>query len=177
MTVVGLGGIGMNAPPSGVVAGNERIVAVDLNADKLRLAREIGATDTFLAGNADVEKEIHRATGGGGLDYLIETADSIPATYLAYAIAAPQRNGGSAGLPAATATFPQPHSALVSDGNSAIGRYIGSCVPKIDIPHFTAPHQRGRLPVQKLCTRYINIDEFTKDFDSLPDRSVPRPHA
>ncbi len=62
MAVVGLGGVGMNALMGGVVAGAERIVAVDLNADKLKLARELGATDTFLAGNADVVEEIRNAT-------------------------------------------------------------------------------------------------------------------
>lgn len=104
MAVVGLGGVGMNALLGGVLAGAERIVAVDLNADKLRLARELGATDTFLAGNADVVEDIRQATGGG-LDHVIETAGSIRAMSLAYAIAA--RGGAvvSAGLPAATATF------------------------------------------------------------------------
>src|SRR5580698_8886177 len=133
MAVVGLGGVGMNALLGGVVSGAERIVAVDLNADKLRIARELGATDTFLAGNADVVEEIRNATNGG-LDYVIETAGSIPAMNLAYAIAA---RGGmivSAGLPAATATFAFPHSALVSDGKSILGSYMGSCVPKRDIP-------------------------------------------
>ncbi len=99
MAVVGLGGVGMNALLGGVVAGAERIVAVDLNADKLRLARELGATDTFLAGNADVVEEIRQATGGG-LDYVIETAGSIPAMNLAYAIAARGGTVVSAGLPA-----------------------------------------------------------------------------
>jgi alcohol dehydrogenase len=79
MAVVGLGGVGMNALLGGVVAGAERIVAIDLNADKLRIARDLGATDTFLAGNADVVEEIRQATGGG-LDFVIETAGSIPAT-------------------------------------------------------------------------------------------------
>jgi alcohol dehydrogenase len=70
MAVVGLGGVGMNALMGGVVAGAERIVAVRLSADKLHVAKTLGATETFLAGNADVAAEIKAATGGG-LDYLI----------------------------------------------------------------------------------------------------------
>ena len=118
MAVVGLGGVGMNALLGGVVAGAERIVAVDLNADKLRIARELGATDTFLAGNADVAAEISAATGGG-LDYVIETAGAIPAMNLAYAIAARGGMVVSAGLPAVDRDVLRiPHSALV------IGREI-----------------------------------------------------
>jgi alcohol dehydrogenase len=180
MAVVGLGGVGMNALMGGVIAGAERIVAVDLNADKLRLARELGATDTFLAGNADVVEHIREATGGG-LDYVIETAGSIPAMNLAYAIAA---RGGvvvSAGLPASTATFSYLHSALVSDEKSILGSYMGSCVPKRDIPRFIALYQRGKLPVQKLRSGYITFEQINEGFDRLSDgavlRQVLQPHA
>jgi len=180
MAVVGLGGVGMNALMAGVVAGAERIVAVDLNADKLKLARELGATDTFLAGNADVVEEIRSATDGG-LDYVIETAGAIPAMNLAYAIAA---RGGmivSAGLPASTATFAFPHSALVTDEKSIRGSYMGSCVPKRDIPRFIALYQRGRLPVQKLRSGFVTFEQINEGFDKLADgavlRQVLRPHA
>jgi alcohol dehydrogenase len=180
MAVVGLGGVGMNALMAGVVAGAERIVAVDLNADKLRLARELGATDTFLAGNADVVEEIRSATDGG-LDYVIETAGAIPAMNLAYAIAA---RGGmivSAGLPATTATFAFPHSALVTDEKTIRGSYMGSCVPKRDIPRFIALYQRGKLPVQKLRSGFVTFEQLNEGFDKLADgavlRQVLRPHA
>jgi alcohol dehydrogenase len=180
MAVVGLGGVGMNALMAGVVAGAERIVAVDLNPDKLRLARELGATDTFLAGNADVINEIREATGGG-LDHVIETAGAIPAMNLAYAIAA---RGGvvvSAGLPASNASFSYLHGALVSDEKQIRGSYMGSCVPKRDIPRFIGLYQRGKLPVQKLRSGFITFDEINAGFDRLADgavlRQVLRPHG
>lgn len=180
MAVVGLGGVGMNALLGGVVAGAERIVAVDLNADKLRLAAELGATDTFLAGNADVVQAIRDATGGG-LDYVIETAGSIPAMNLAYAIAARGGTVVSAGLPASNATFSYLHSALVSDGKQIMGSYMGSCVPKRDIPRFIALYQRGKLPVQKLLSGNISFADINQGFDRLADgavlRQVLRPHA
>jgi alcohol dehydrogenase len=173
MAVVGLGGVGMNALLGGVVAGAERIVAVDLNADKLRLARELGATDTFLAGNADVVEEIRQATGGG-LDYVIETAGSIPAMNLAYAIAARGGTVVSAGLPASTATFSYLHSALVSDGKSIMGSYMGGCVPKRDIPRFIALYQRGKLPMQRLRTGYVLKKSVRASIVFPTDRSCVR---
>jgi alcohol dehydrogenase len=180
MAVVGLGGVGMNALMAGVVAGAERIVAVDLNADKLHLARELGATDTFLAGNADVAEQVREATGGG-LDYVIETAGSIPAMNLAYAIAARGGMVVSAGLPAISATFSYPHSVLVSEEKSIRGSYMGSCVPKRDIPRFLGLYQRGKLPVQKLRSGFIAMEEINEGFDRLADgavlRQILRPHG
>jgi len=140
--------------------------AVDLNADKLRLARELGATDTFLAGNADVVAEIRSATDGG-LDYVIETAGAIPAMNLAYAIAA---RGGmivSAGLSAVSATFAFPHSALVIDEKTIRGSYMGSCVPKRAIPRFIALYQRGRLPVQKLRSGFVTFEQINEGFELM----------
>src|SRR6185437_7367961 len=106
--------------------------------------------------NADAVEEIRQATDGG-LDYVIETAGSIPAMNLAYAIAARGGMVVSAGLPAIDARFSYPHSALVSDEKSIRGSYMGSCVPKRDIPRFIALYQRGRLPVQKLRSGFLRL--------------------
>nr|WP_294504871.1 hypothetical protein [uncultured Rhodopila sp.] len=51
---------------------------------------------------------------------------------------------------------------------------IRGCVPKRDIPCFIAPHQRGKLPVQKLRTGTISFDQNNEGFDSLSDGSVLR---
>ena len=180
MAVVGLGGVGMNALMAGVAAGAERIVAVDLNADKLKLARELGATDTFLAGNADVIEEIRSATDGG-LDHVIETAGAIPAMNLAYAIAARGGTIVSAGLPAVSANFAFPHAALVSDEKTIRGSYMGSCVPRRDIPRYLSLYRRGKLPVNKLRSGIITFDQINEGFDKLSDgavlRQVLRPHG
>ena len=173
MAVVGLGGVGMNALMGAVIAGAERIVAVDLSADKLKLARELGATDTFLAGNADAVQEIRDATDGG-LDYVVETAGSIPAMNMAYAIAARGGMVVSAGLPASNASFSYLHAAFVSDEKSIRGSYMGSCVPKRDIPRFLGLYRRGKLPVHKLRSGFIGLDQINEGFDRLSDGSVLR---
>ncbi len=180
MAVVGLGGVGTCALMGGVVAGAERIVAVDLNPQKLELARELGATDCFLAGAPDAAAAIREATGGG-LDYVIETAGAIAAMNLAYAITARGGMVVSAGLPAVTSQFSYAHSALVSDEKSIRGSYMGSCVPKRDIPRFIALYKRGKLPVQKLRSGFITFDQINEGFDHLADgtvlRQILQPHA
>ena len=180
MAVVGLGGVGMCALMGGVVAGAERIVAVDLNPQKLELARELGATDCFLAGAPDAAAAIREATGGG-LDYVIETAGAIAAMNLAYAITARGGMVVSAGLPAAASQFSYAHSALVSEEKSIRGSYMGSCVPKRDIPRFIALYKRGKLPVQKLRSGFITFDQINEGFDHLADgtvlRQILQPHA
>ena len=86
----------------------------------------------------------------------------------------------SAGLPAATATFSYLHGALVSDEKSIRGSYMGSCVPKRDIPRFLGLYQRGKLPVGKLRSGFITLEQINEGFDRLSEgvvlRQILRPH-
>ena len=58
--------------------------------------------------------------------------------------------------------------------NRFAGSYMGSCVPKRDIPRFIALYQRGKLPVQKLRSGFIGFDEINEGFDRLADGAVLR---
>ncbi len=115
--------------------------------------------------------------GAGAFDDLW----SIPAMNLAYAIAARGGMVVSAGLPSSTATFQYLHGALVSDEKSIRGSYMGSCVPKRDIPRFLNLYRRGKLPVQKLRSGFITLEEINEGFDRLSDgavlRQILQPHA
>ncbi len=53
VAVIGLGGVGLNALLGGLLVGAREVIAVDLSEDKLRLARQLGATATFNAGDAE----------------------------------------------------------------------------------------------------------------------------
>ena len=173
IAVVGLGGVGMNALFAAVAAGAERIVAVDTNPEKLKLAKEWGATDVFLAGNTDSAREIIDATDGG-LDTVIETAGTIPAVQLAYDITARGGSVFSAGLPGADARFSYLHADMVSAEKSIRGSYMGSCVAERDIPRFLGLYKRGKLPVDKLKSGTVTLDEINAGFDRLADGTVLR---
>jgi alcohol dehydrogenase len=173
IAVVGLGGVGMNALFAAVAAGAERIVAVDTNPEKLRLAKEWGATDVFLAGNDDSARAIRDATDGG-LDTVIETAGNVPAMQLAYEITARGGSVFSAGLPATEAKFSYLHAEMVTAEKSIRGSYMGSCVAERDIPRFLGLYKRGKLPVDKLKSGTVTLEEINAGFDRLADGTVLR---
>ncbi|WP_135465862.1 zinc-dependent alcohol dehydrogenase family protein [Crenalkalicoccus roseus] len=180
IAIVGLGGVGMNALFAALAAGAERIVAVDANAEKLGLARQWGATDTFLATEPDCAGKVRAATDGG-LDTVIETAGTIRAMELAHAITARGGRTVSAGLPASDAAFSYLHAQLVSDEKSILGSYMGSCVPERDIPRFLGLYRRGRLPVERLKSGFLGLDAINEGFDRLAEggvlRQILRPNA
>jgi len=58
-------------------------------------------------------------------------------------------------------------ASLVAEERTVKGSYMGSAVPRRDIPRFIALYQAGRLPVDWLLTRTITLDEINAAFDAL----------
>mgnify|MGYP001449175900 FL=1 len=173
VAVVGLGGVGLAALLGAVAAGARQIVAVDLSDAKLEQAKLLGATHTVNAAAADAKERV-RALSNGGVEYAFEFAGAIRALELAYAIT---RRGGTtvtAGLPPATASFGINAVSLVAEERTLKGSYIGTCVPSRDIPRFMALYRQGRLPVDKLLTGQLRLDEINRGFDLLHEGKAVR---
>jgi alcohol dehydrogenase len=166
VAVVGLGGVGLSSLLGAVVAGARTIVAVDLSDDRLRFAAELGASATVNATDPEAVDRI-RAVSNGGVDYAFELAGSTRALDLAYRIT---RRGGmtvTAGLPAPTATLPLAPVSLVAEERTLRGSYIGTAVPSRDIPRYIALYRSGRLPVDRLKSGTLRLDEINEGFDRL----------
>ncbi len=166
VAVVGLGGVGLSALLGAIAAGASRIVAVDINETKLKQAKELGATDVFNSKDSDVVEQIRKATDGG-LDYTFETAGAVQALEVAYSIT---KRGGTTvttGLPHPDNKFSFPYVSLTAEERTLKGSYLGSCVPSRDIPRYMSLFQENRLPVDKLITDFITLDEVNKGFDLL----------
>jgi alcohol dehydrogenase len=166
VAIFGLGGVGLAALLGARLAGASRIVAVDLVQDKLDLALEVGATDVVRAGDDGTVQEVRRLTGGGA-HKVIETVGN--AQVLADAYAATRRGGVTVtvGLPHPSKTLSIPAVSLVTEERTLRGSYLGSCVPTIDVPRYVELYQAGRLPVDRLLTHRIELDEINEGFDRL----------
>jgi Zn-dependent alcohol dehydrogenase len=173
VAVIGLGGVGLSALLGAVAVGARRVVAVDLSDEKLGLARQLGATDTFNAGAPNAADEIKAATGGG-VEFAFEMAGSVRAMDLAYKIT---RRGGTtvtAGLPPPTHTFALPQVNLVAEERTVKGSYIGTCVPSRDLPRYIELYRRGKLPVDRLMSGHLKLEEINLGFDRLHDGKAVR---
>ena len=173
VAVVGLGGVGLSSILGAVASGASRVVAVDLSDEKLGLARQLGATDTFNAGSPDAANEIREAVKGG-VEYAFEMAGSVRALDLAYKIT---RRGGTtvtAGLPPPTHTLALSPVNLVAEERTLKGSYIGTCVPVRDLPRYVDLYRRGKLPVDRLMSKHLRLEEINKGFDLLAQGKVVR---
>jgi alcohol dehydrogenase len=173
VAVVGLGGVGLSSVLGAVACGAGQIVAIDLAPAKLEIARDLGATHTFLASDPDVADAVRAATGGG-VDYAVEMAGSARAFEFAYQIT---KRGGmtmTAGLANPNQRFSIPPVSLVGEERIVRGSYMGSCVPARDIPRYIDLYLQGRLPVNKLLSGTGPLEDINAAFDLLDQGKVIR---
>ena len=171
--VIGLGGVGLAALLGARAAGARLIVAVDLSDAKLEQALALGATHAVNAGAPDAVARI-RDLSGGGVEFAFEFAGSIRALELAYAVTARGGTTVTAGLPPAGATMALPAVSLVAEERTLKGSYIGTCVPSRDIPRYIDLYRQGRLPVEKLLSGRLRLEDINAGFDQLHEGRAVR---
>jgi Zn-dependent alcohol dehydrogenase len=165
VAVFGLGGVGMSAVLGARLAGARTIIGVDAVPSKLELAEQITGVSA-LAASDDVVERI-RAQTAGGADCVIETVGN--AEVLAQAYAATRRGGTTitVGLPHPDRMLTIPAVSLVAEERTLKGSYLGSSVPRRDIPRFIDHYRAGRLPVEQLLTHRLALEDINEGFDRL----------
>ncbi|RJQ80763.1 alcohol dehydrogenase [Pseudonocardiaceae bacterium YIM PH 21723] len=162
VAVFGLGGVGLAALLAVKAAGASKIVAVDVVADKLALAGRLGATHQVPGGPdvVDAVKEI-------GVEKVIDTTGSAEVLAQAYAATAPGGTTVTVGLPHPDRQLTIPALSLVAEERTLKGSYLGSSVPRRDIPRFIELYKAGQLPVDALLSGRLTLDEVNLGFDRL----------
>lgn len=167
VAIFGLGGIGLAALLGAKAAGANPILAVDVQPQKLALAQQLGATNTFRSDlPGDLVAGIKSVTKGG-VDFAFETVGSERVLVDAYAAT---RRGGTTvtvGLPHPEKMLSIPAVSLVAEERTLKGSYMGSAVPSRDIPRYIELYKAGQLPVDKLISHRITLDDINAGFDRL----------
>lgn len=149
VVISGAGAVGLAAVIGAVVAGAETIIAIDLHAHRLDLARELGATHTVDGSAGDLVGQIHALTGGGA-EYALDTT-GVPGVITQ--VLSGLRMTGRLGLVGVQ------QGDLVLDvsatyGKTIMGIFEGDVVPATFIPRMIQLWQDGRFPFDRLITTF-----------------------
>ena len=142
VAVFGCGGIGLNVVQGARLSGASRIIAVDRVDAKLELARQLGATDTVNAAQADPVTEIIGMTDGG-VHYSFEAIGLKVAAEQAFNVL---RRGGTAtviGMIPVGQMLEIPGAALLAE-KKLQGSIMGSNRFRTDMPFFIELYRQGR---------------------------------
>lgn len=166
VAVIGLGGVGLNSVLGALLAGAGKVIAIDRDDSKLALAKELGATHSF---NSDKEGAIDtiRQLTDGGVNCAIEMAGSEKALEFAYQLT---RRGGTTitgGLAHPDKKVALQQVSLVAEERTLKGSYVGSCVPIRDISRYVSLFRQGKLPVDKLLSDTLTLNQINEGFEKL----------
>jgi aryl-alcohol dehydrogenase len=172
--VTGAGAVGLASVMAAVVAGCTTIIAVDVHDNRLELAKELGATHTINSRTGDLTELLLQATGGRGVDYVLDTT-AIPAVLQGAAGALAIR--GTLALVGAAApgtTVPFEIGASLVKGWTFKTIIQGSSVPQVFLPRLVELFQQGRFPVDKLIKHYP-LTQINEAFEASESGAVVKP--
>ncbi len=166
VAVIGCGGVGLSCVQGARLAGAARIVACDVNPDKLDVARRLGATDTVDARAGD-PVAVLRETVPEGLDYVFDAIGKIETTE--QAIGALGLGGAAVvvGLPPTGMTACFDPLALAEANQRILGSNYGSVDPQRDIPQLVDSYMAGELDLDRLVSSRRPLDEAAQALDDL----------
>jgi S-(hydroxymethyl)glutathione dehydrogenase/alcohol dehydrogenase len=165
VAVIGCGGVGLNCIQGAVLAGADRIVAVDVDAAKLYQAARFGATDTVLSSGSVVE-EIVELTAGG-VDFSFEVVGRPELVQQAFAMLRPGGVATVVGVAPAGAFVAVPLDRLVTEGKRLQGSVMGSNRFRVDIPRYVRLHMQGRLKLDELISDRVGLDQVNDAMKNL----------
>ena len=163
--VVGLGGVGMAALLVAQALGHP-VIGVDTVEAKLATARELGAVSTCTPAEV-LARQVTAPT-------VVEAAGHPRAFETAVAATAPGGTTVTVGLPSATARAEISPLALTAGARSIVGSYLGSSVPARDLPVYVDLWRQGRLPLERLVSHRVGLEELNEAMDALAGGGVLR---
>jgi alcohol dehydrogenase len=173
VAVFGLGGVGLSAVMGATLAGAFPIIAVDTAPAKFGLARRLGAHHTIDPRALDVVTAIADLTGGG-VEFAFEAVGNAAVLAAAYDSV---RRGGTAvsvGLPHPDQKLSIQAVSFAAQEKGLRGSYMGSAVPRRDIPRLIELSQNSRLPVCDLVSPPVRLEDINIGFDRLADGTAIR---
>lgn len=166
VVIVGLGGVGVACLLTAVASGVDRIIAVDMAEDKRDLALKYGAHEAYSP--QELEEQGIKAT------HAVECAGHPSAFLTAFKATAPGGRTVTAGLPSPDQTAEISPLTITGEARTIIGSYLGTSVPSRDIPRYEQMWREGKLPVEKLVTSTVKLEDINEAMDRLADGQAVR---
>jgi S-(hydroxymethyl)mycothiol dehydrogenase len=174
VAVFGCGGVGDAAIAGAKLAGATTIIAVDLDARKLEMAKALGATHLVDASATDPVAAIQEATGGFGADVCIEAVGNPKVFEQAFYARDLAGTVVQVGVPNPDMRLELPMIDFFGRGGRLKPCWYGDCLPSRDFPMLVDLHLQGRLPLDRFVSETIALDQVEEAFHKMERGEVLR---
>ena len=175
VAVFGLGGIGLSVIQGAVMAKAERIIGIDINADKFEMARQLGATDTVnpREHSAPIQEVIVELTGGG-VDYSFECIGNTGT--MRAALECCHKGWGEStiiGVAGAGQEISTRPFQLVT-GRVWRGTAFGGVKGRSQLPDYVERYLAGEIKVDEMITETLPLERINEAFDLMHEGKAIR---
>jgi S-(hydroxymethyl)glutathione dehydrogenase / alcohol dehydrogenase len=166
VAVFGCGPIGLNVVQGARLALAEKIIAVDLKPERLKKAKDLGATHLLNAGDhgGSGTAAVKELTGGGA-DYAFEATGNT--RVMRQAFESVRWGGGKCVLIGVAKTGEElavvPRTLIA--GRVLTGTAFGNCKGRTQLPWLVDWYMDGRLKIDELVTKEIPLEKINDAFD------------
>jgi S-(hydroxymethyl)mycothiol dehydrogenase len=166
VAVIGCGGVGLAVVQGAKLAGAGRIVAVDVAAEKLALASELGATDLVDASAGDPVEQVRELTGG--VDYAFSAIGAAAGLVQAVRMCGYAGTATLVGIPPAGVGLDIDLDAdLFAPKVTIAVTHGGDTIPQQDFPFLARAALDGKVDLARFVTRTISLDDAPAALDAV----------
>jgi S-(hydroxymethyl)glutathione dehydrogenase/alcohol dehydrogenase len=166
VAVIGCGAVGLSAIQSARLAGALDVVALDLNEDRLEMARRLGATETINPGLDDAVTSVRRLTAGKGVHAAFEAVGHPKLVEQAFLMT---RKGGKTvmiGLMGLEDRVSLPFGHFIAE-RQVMGCDMGSNQFRTDMPRLVRFYLEGRLKLDEMLTARLPLARINEGFAAM----------
>jgi S-(hydroxymethyl)mycothiol dehydrogenase len=174
VAVFGCGGVGCAAIAGAVLAGATTVIGVDLDARKLALAQEFGATAVVDASSEDAVERVRELTAGNGADVCIEAVGNPRVFEQAFFARDLAGTLVQVGVPTPDMKIELPMIEFFGRGGRLKPSWYGDCLPSRDFPMLIDLYLGGRLDLDRFVSETIGLDGVEEAFHRMERGEVLR---
>jgi S-(hydroxymethyl)glutathione dehydrogenase/alcohol dehydrogenase len=172
VAVIGCGGIGLSAINGAALAGASRIIAVDMVASKLELARKFGATDLVDASDGEAIENVRELTGGG-VHYSFEAIGLKATAEQAFRMLRPGGTATVIGM-IPPGQMVELHGVDFLAEKKIQGSMMGSNRFRVDMPRFVDFYLQGKLHLDDMISNRIALSDINVGMAALETGEIAR---
>jgi len=172
VVVIGCGGVGLAAIQGARLRAAGKLIAIDAQAWKFDLARELGATHCIEASDEAIGA-VHELTEGGA-DFVFECIGLVPTVQQAIAMTGRGGTTVLVGVVPMTEMVPISATDVTLQEKNITGSYMGSNRFRFDMPRYVDFYLDGRLHLDQMISSRIPLTEVNAAFDQMRKGAVAR---
>lgn len=174
IAVFGAGNVGLSAVMAAKIRRASIIIAVDIDEDRLALAKEVGATHVVNGSSPDLVDQVKKCASSAGVKYAADTTGNPKVIESMMECLASRGRATQVGVASPEKTAPIKILQHVLRGQEYVGCAGGDSLPSVLLPWIMQQQQAGNFPLEKLIS-YYNIDNFAQAFRDASTGKAVKP--